>query len=468
MRTHLFRTTFVALAVALIAPAGVVAKSFHPQEIAPKTSPGFTPTGFARSADGTLHVAYETNVNWGNSANGVGVASIAPSGHVGPQVQALSWGGSGGSPNGIPGLAVLPGGTLEAVFGGSPSSDDGPWGISSTDGGSTWSSPADIGSGSMEFGDSALTLQVSKGTPVFTAGCCGGIVIQQGFGTGSPTYLLTNNSDNAAGNTDSAVDAATGADVASWDSNAGSGGLWLQQVAPSPGPAVKAPIPSQYGTGVPLIVAGRDSGPGVFAAYPANWGNPTTHIRLLRYGGGSVAVGAVKGLFASRWGVATGSDGRIWVFWYGEINGKGIIAVTRSNNAVTRFEPIQQYHYNWDYLDVLQGDGRLGPLDMVLNGAPNSALGQQIANGLYWARVRPQLSASVAVEQLSKHEFKLKVHVSDAGDPVSGATASALGHSKTTNVNGQAKLKVTGSSGESATVAVSAPGYNGVKATITL
>ena len=466
MKTRLLRTSLLVLAAALIAPAGALAKSLHPTLIASKTSPGFVPAGFARTADGTLHMVYETNLNWGNSANGVGAVSISPSGHVGPQVQALSWGNqSGGAPNGVPGLAVLPGGTLEAVFGGSPSSDDGPWGISSTDGGSSWSAPADIGSGSMEFGDSALTLQVSQGTPVFTAGCCGGIVIQKGFGTGSPTYLLTNNSDNAAGNVDSAVDAATGADVASWDSNAGQGGLWLQQVAPSTGGAEKAPIPAQYGTGVPLIVAGRDAGPGVFAAYPANWGNPTTHIRLLRYGSGSVAVGTVKGLFATRWGVATGSDGRIWVFWYGQINGKGIIAVTRSNNAVTRFEPIQQYHYDWNFLNALQGDGRLGPLDLLLTGSP---LGASTTSGIYTARVRPQLSASVAVEQLSKHEFKLKVHVTDAGDPVSGATASALGQTKTTSAKGKAKLKVTGSSGEGATVAISAPGYNGAKVPITL
>jgi hypothetical protein len=51
---------------------------------------------------------------------------------------------------------------------------------------------------------------------------------------------------------------------------------------------------------------------------------------------------------------------------------------------------------------------------------------------------------------------------------VSGATASALGHSKTTNVKGHAKLKVTGSSGETATVTVSAPGYDGVGVPITL
>ncbi len=212
------------------------------------------------------------------SANGVGAVSITPSGHVEPSVQALSWSNSGGSPNGIPGLAVLSGDALEATFGGSPSGVDGPWGIASTDGGSTWSPPSNVGSGSMQFGDSHVNIENSNGTPVLSAGCCGGIVIQQGFGPGAPTYQLTNSADGAAGNIDSAVDAATGAVVDSWGSNDGSGGLWLQQVAPTEGTATKAPIPSQYGTGLPLIISGRDIGSGVFAAYPADSGPPRTSV----------------------------------------------------------------------------------------------------------------------------------------------------------------------------------------------
>ena len=270
----------------------------HPKLLT-KSGYGFLPIGFARSADGRLHVAFETNISWGDAASGVGAVAISPSGNVGPLVQALAWPGvTSGSPSGAPGLAVLPNGSLQAVFGGSPGGVNGPWGITSTDGGATWSAPANIGSGLMAVGDSNLTLQAANGTPVLTAGCCGNIVIQQGFGMGSPTYQLTNASDDAAGNTASAVDAKTGAMIASWDSNAGNGGIWLQQVSPTAGAAQKAPIPSQFGTGSPLMLAGRDTGPGVFAAYPAD-NAATTHVRLLRYGGGSVAVGSVKGLHAA-------------------------------------------------------------------------------------------------------------------------------------------------------------------------
>jgi hypothetical protein len=458
------RAVLLVLAMALLAPAGAMGATLHPALLA-KVAYGSVPPGLARSADGTLHVAYETNTSWGNAANGVGAVSISPSGHVGPQVQALNWGSPGGSPNGIPGLAVLPSGALEATFGGSPGGVDGPWGISSSDGGASWSAPANIGSGVMQFGDSAVGIQVSNGTPVLAAGCCGGIVIQTGFGPGSSTYQLTNSTDNAAGNTSLAVDAATGAVIAGWDSNAGSGGLWLQQVAPSQGAAVKMPVPSQYGTGVALIGAGRDSGPGVFAAYPADYAN-TTHIRLLRYGGGSVAVGSVKGLHAASWGVAAGPDGRIWVAWAGQINGKGIIAVTRSNKAVTRFEPIQKYSFTWSFLFTLSGDGRLGPLDLLLGGTP--ATPANAAGGIYYARIPAELSATVNPKKLVGGKVKLNVQVSDAGDAVSGAKVSANGKTVTTNSKGTGAVTVSGSAGQHITVTVTDPGYRVLKEKVKL
>ena len=456
----------LGLTIALMAPNGAIGAALHPKLLA-KVGYGTVPIGLARSADGRLHVAFETNTSWGDAASGVATVGISPSGNVGPQVQALAWNGvTSGSPNGIPGLAVMPSGALQAVFGGSPGGVDGPWGITSTDGGATWSAPANIGSGSMAFGDSNLTLQVSNGKPVLTAGCCGNIVIQQAFGAASPTAQLTTGGDDAAGNTASAVDAKTGAVVASWDSNAGSGGIWLQQAAPTVGAAQKAPIPSQYGTGAPLILAGRDSGPGVFAAYAANYGS-TTNVRLLRYGGGSVAVGSVKGLHAAVSSVATSLDGRLWVVWAGEINGHGITAFTRSNKAVTRFEPIQTASFTWADLFTLSGDGRLGPLDLLMSGTPDAKTGP-LVQGIYYARLLPELSATVTASGLGGGKFKLTSKVTDAGDAVSSATVSADGQSKTTSATGVANVTISGSAGNHVSVTITHPGYRSLTTSVTL
>lgn len=76
------------------------------------------------------------------------------------------------------------------------------------------------------------------------------------------------------------------------------------------------------------------SGPGVFAAHPANYAN-TTQIRLLRSRGGSVAVGSAKHIHADEWGVGTGPAGRMWVMWWSQNTktGKFALAATRSNKA---------------------------------------------------------------------------------------------------------------------------------------
>ena len=248
--------------------------------------------------------------------------------------------------------------------------------------------------------------------------------------------------------------------------NAGSGGIWFQQVAPTEGAAHKVPVPSQYGTGEPLILAGRDSGPGVFGAYPANYA-ATTKIRLLRYGGGSVAVGSVKGLHADVSGVGTGPDGRIWVVWSGQINGQGITAVTRSNKAVTRFEPIQRYSANWSYLFTLSGDGRLGPLDLLLGGTPAVKSGPAVG-GIYYARILPELSANVSVKKVGDGKFKLKVKANDAGDAVTGANASAKGKSSKTNSKGKAEFTIKGSSGDHVTVKIAHSGYQVLKQRVIL
>ncbi len=451
----------VGFVLTLVVPSGALGATLHVTLLSPA---GYVtlPIGFARTADGRLHVAYETSTSWGDAANGVADQSISPAGKIASPVQALNWNGpTTGSPNGVPGLVVMPSGALQAVFGGSPSIDDGPWGITSTDGGNTWSAPVNVGSGLMAFGDSNLTVQVSNGTPVLTAGCCGNIVIQSGFGVGSATYQLTNASDDAAGNTDSAVDAKSGAVVASWDSNAGSGGIWLQQVAPTAGAAQKAPIPPQYGTGPPLILAGRDTGPGVFAAYAADFAS-TSHIRLLRYTGGSIAVGSVHNLHARLSGVATGPSGRIWVVWEGEVNGHDTTAFTRSNKAVTRFEPIQTASFSWADLFSLSGDGRLGPLDLLMSGTRDVKTGP-LVQGIYYARVLPELSATVAVKGLSGGKFQLTVTVTDAGDTVSGATVSAKGQTKKTNSKGAATVTVSGTPGTQVTVTVTAAGYQALK-----
>lgn len=466
---HTRRLLLVAALVTLAMPAAAAAASLHTKLLA-KAGYGSTPVAFARTADGVLHIAIDQNTNWGDSFNGIAEVPIGTTGHIGATVHALTW--SGQSAPGIPGLTVLPGGALEATWGGSLLGSYGPWGITSSDGGATWSAPVNIGSGSMVAGDSHVPVAVSNGTPVLAAGCCGNLVVQQGFGSSSPTYQVTNSTDGCADNSDLAVDAVTGAAIASWDSCDGSGGLWLQQVAPSAGAAVKLAVPKQYGTGEPAILAARNSAPGgVFAAYPANYAE-TTHIDLYRYGGGQTPVGSVKALHADVWGVATGSDSRLWVMWYGQNTktGKYEIAVTRSNKELSAYERVQVFALNYSSMNSLQGEGSLGALDMLLNGTPS---GNGAAAGIYYARVLPVLTAHISAHGIKNSRgtitsYRSKVKVTDAGDPVEGADVSSGPSSASTNKAGIAHLKMNGVPGGHLKFAISAPTYHTLSVGVTL
>ncbi len=442
----------IALAVALAAGAGnskasPVAGTFH--RLATVSASSAAAVAAARTGNGTLHLVYQTFS--GRSFSGLASIGISAAGHAGPQAPVLS-----GWQAGQPGLLALPNGELEALFGAvSPGLVSSVWGTTSSDGGATWSPPADVRGGgpteALAYG-SNVTAAMTGTTPVLALPQAGNLVVQTGLGGGSPSFVVTNSTDGSTTDADIAVDAATGEVVASWPSIAHNPSVYLQGVAPT----VETPhvVPGQSRNA--LVLAGRDKGAGVFAAYTSDG----THVRLLRYGGGTVAVGMRRGTTAKVLGVATGIDGRIWVMW-GDDSGGGV-AVTRSNKAVTRFEPIQHLDPKAGSLYRIQGDGRLGPLDLLVDEIPNGTGPVQPA-GIYYARALPLLSASVSVTAVKNKQgvvaHKLAVTVVDAGDPVAGASVSAKGQKKTTNTKGVAALTLPGSAVGNVTVTVTSPGY---------
>ena len=442
--------TILAVASTVLAPAVTLAAPHFTRvtTLGVGTFPNFA---MVRTADGTLHLVYQTAVP-GPAPNGIAARSISAAGVLGSQTQALLWGTS------RPGLTLLPNGALFSMFGATspaPGLVSSLWGIESSDGGATWSAPSQIASGLLEdlaYGGD-ITAQLSGATPVLTINVAGGIVVQQGLGLGSPTQQITTSTDNFAGDVDSAIDAASGQVVTSWRSNAGSGGDFLQAAVPTLGTLMKWPGQLRN----ELVIAGRDSGPGVFGAYTTDG----SHVRLLRYGGGSVAVGKLKGLSANVIGVATGLGGRVWVMW-GQ-DGLGI-AVTRSNKAVTRFEPIQHLNPGSFTLYRLSGDGRLGPLDLFVDQIPASKTSIPPA-GTFYARLLPELSATVSVKNVKKVD-RLTVKVTDAGDPVAGASISVKGKHATTNSAGSGKLTLSGTG--RVKITITDPGYQALSKTVKL
>ncbi len=403
-----------------------------------------------RGKNGVLHLIYQTTTGKSSAPTGLGTRTVSPSGTLGPQVQALK-----GWTTSIPGLAVLPSGVLEAVFGAtsppSPKKIGDLWGISSSNGGASWSAPAQLGAGgtleSQDYGAN-IRMEVAGSKPVLSLSVAGGLVIQQGLGLNAPTASILTSADNFAGNVDSALDSASKTMIVSWQSLAGKGGDFIKGA--TGGQTIKVPGLTRN----EVVVSGRDGGPGVFGAYTTDG----TSVRLVRYGGGSVAVGSVSGITAKALGTATGPDGRIWVMWGDEGGG---LAITRSNKAVTKFEPIQQVNPHAFTLYRVGGDGRLGPLDLLVEMIPTS---KGNVAGTFYARVLPVLSVSTKVVAVKNKSGTVTAHtltatVSDAGDAVPGATVKASGHTVKTDTKGHGSITLPASTAGTVAIAISAPGY---------
>jgi hypothetical protein len=404
---------------------------------------------FTRTPDGHLHLVYQTVV--GRSVTGLSTMEISAKGHPGSPVTVLS-----GWQPGQPGLVRQPNGMLEAIFGGiSPGNASSVWGVTSSDGGASWAAPTDVKGGgpleSLAYG-SDITAAPSSGNVVVTLPQAGRLIIQRGLGPGSPSFELTNPADASTADGDVATDAATGEVVTAWNSIAGNPTLYMQGASPSVQALQKVPGQSHN----EMELAGRDAGPGVFGAYSPDG----QHVLLLRYGGKAVRVGSVAKTKAHALGVATGPGGRIWVMW-GDDSGGGV-NVTRSNKAVTLFEPIQHLNPKSAVLYRISGDGRLGPLDLLVDQIPDT--GTIEPPGLFYARVLAELSARLRVVPIKNLKkvvvgHTLFVNVTDAGDPVAGAVVTVHGLHKSTDATGAVKFKFGPKVKGTFTVGITRPGY---------
>jgi hypothetical protein len=186
------------------------------------------------------------------------------------------------------------------------------------------------------------------------------------------------------------------------------------------------PIWKDHGDGV----TGRIGAPGVYVAYADG-----SAAKLYRYGGSSKTIST--GAF---WSATTcaGPEGRLWVAWADHAGG---LFVTRSNRAVSAFEPVQKLRApSGPGLTFLQCEGSTGPADLFANNG-----------GFFHTHVLAQLA-------LGARAAKTKVTISahDAGDPVAGATVVVGGRHLKTDAHGVASLTLRAGS-YSATAA--APGY---------
>ena len=114
---------------------------------------------------------------------------------------------------------------------------------------------------------------------------------------------------------------------------------------------------------------------------------------------------------------------------WGDDSGGGV-NVTRSNKAVNAFEPIQHLNPKSAVLYRLSGDGRLGPLDLLVDQIPDTGTIQP--PGLFYAPGAAPSCRHASASSRSRikkvvDRTHAHVNVTDAGDPVAGAVVTVHG-----------------------------------------
>jgi len=399
-----------AIVLAAAAPLGGQARSTAGggwTRISGPTQPGVQ-LGLARTADGVLHVIW----NRGATPTSIFETRFSTAGKAtGTSTVASGWDGNGGLA-----LVTMPDKTLRLFVAGGTQPGSPAYGLNTftaPEGGGSWSLQSGVyWGGAVANAAAVIGATLTKdGQPVTAwAGTAA---------EGLPPSSIPPNGyvpDQLASHV--ATDAASGAVVLSGVTIAGKGGIFVQQVLPSPESSAVLPLP--FGTNDWYTsLSARVGAPGVYVAYA-----DTKAVRLYRYGGGSKTL--ATGPFTSA-GVCAGPDGRLWIAWGNQPDG---LVVTRSNRAVSAFEPVQKLKGpggKSDGLAFVQCEGSTGPLDLFAD------IGT--ANGFWHTHLLAQLSLNAKVAK-----GKVTLSVRDAGDPVAGVTIAVGGKHVRTDAKGQATL----------------------------
>lgn len=370
------------------------------------TQPGVE-LGLARTKDGVLHVI----TNRGVSGTMISETRLSPTGRtVGTSTVATGWDGNGGLA-----LVTMPDDTLRLFAAGATHAGSSAYGIN------TFTAPPSGGSWHLQngtfWGGAVANSAAYIGATLTRDGQP--ITAWRGFvGEGVPART---SGAYQAGMTASqvATDAGDGAIVLSGVTNAGQGGVYVQQVLPAQGARVVLPLPGGINDWNSSI-SGRIGAPGVYVAYADG-----KSAHLYRYRGGSLTLG--RGAFTSATACAA-PGGRLWVAWGDKVHG---LFATRSNTAVTAFEPVQRLKLpqNADGLTYLQCEGSLGPVDLFADAFIGGG------GGFWHSHLLPRFTL-----QARPSKAGVTLVARDAGDPLAGATIKVAGKKLQTDANGQAKV----------------------------
>jgi hypothetical protein len=426
----------------IVALAVTVAASSSPQgqwtRITSGGQSGISNIGVARSADGTLHVIWQRK---SGSTYDMLHTSISAAGKVGATTPIVTgWNAVDDAD-----LAIGGHGELLAFFAASHSTNtyDPLFGLNlatSTDGGSSWVlTPASIYTKNYAYGRTP-SVAVLNGTPIETWYDISAPVVHVGLdpSTAVGAYSPSGQNENIAADPGSGQ-----VMIASCNSVDQPQGLWVAPVNPASGAPAGS---SQRMPGATSVSAGKEVfscpaasrsalvarvGGGFYAAALAGY---PSQKRLLVWHVGS-PKGAVVAQTSSAFSIqavalAAAPDGRLWVGWSDPYTG-GVarLYLRRSNRAGTVWGQVVTVKGATPTFLNLDLDAQGGRVDAIARYQSSEG-----AVDLFHTQVFPGLTLRASGGKI------ISFRVTDAGDPVAGATIAIAGKTLRTDARGNASV----------------------------
>jgi hypothetical protein len=398
---------------------------------------GMTTAGMLRTADGALHLVWPATAA-SPTSHSFGWSTLSLTGKlVGSGAALTGW----TSPL-EPDPQLVPNGQgMRLVFEGNTGAPTNCYARAavytetSADGSSWALVPGSLDVHSAGVGNLAATTEKDGVTPVavFAGGHLFHVGVDPNCPAATPDGTINQTAGSAPGNPSAATDAVTGSVWAAWFQSFVKQGYWVDQILPTQTSPVEAPGSASTATqnNQPLqrvALVARPVLGGVYMAYcTASRTQQCAHIDLWKVGSprAKVVPGSANST-STRLTLAAGNEGRLSVVWYDAH--KNVIHAIRTNTSVTRFGVLRTIKPpRLSEVLGIGADGTFGRLDILLTILPPTGLTHQ----LFQTQSLEGLLLTAKPTKFShKKSKKVAFTVTDAGQPVAGATVSCLGLGK--------------------------------------
>ena len=434
----------LALVLALVAPSAADAAPWR--QVTASGGASIDQVGLVRTSNGVLHVAWHKDGDLQHTAIGsngrIGATSPIQSGWTGHMDAALT---------AVPGGIRVVWGAIRSTDSSDPNQDLNT--ALSTDGGVSWQlTPGSIiPRGAQAYGSDAAATTLPNGTVLQAWAGTLGTWVHSGLDPAMPNVDYQAPLGTYGYGPGLASDAGGRAMMAWFSSGSARRGVVAQGVNADGSPAGAAmTMPGSQvmvggGTVSKTPIVARAKSGGFYVGYAL--GYPTANrVRVWRVGAGSATLLARTDA-NSQVTLAADGKGRVWAVWSDGTFGEPRVLAARSNPEGTRFGApvdagaVRGAHSTYSVDASATSSG----LDILaLFGTGNTSGG-----ATYVKRIRPGLKL-----EARRRFAAVTFTVTDAGDPVRGATVRLAGRSGRTNAKGRVTLPF-----KRARAKASAPGY---------